>query len=104
MALVKKLFTYVADVIPTNIPGLLGCRDMAKLDVHYSVKTGSFVLPGLGGLNIQASPGTEIIPMTREGEWCHWFLPCCQHLEQSWAQVPEAVQLRSLRKVLSKSH
>ena len=85
----KRTFTYTADVIPSpNVPALLGLRDMSDLDVHISVKSGAFILPGPGGLKPAASPGTEIVAMRRTNEDHHWFLPVNQHLSSKWLAAP----------------
>ena len=60
---------------------------MAALDVHYSVRDGTFIIPGPGGLNLAASPGTEIVPMRRIDEKHHWFLPVSQHLYRTWLSI-----------------
>ena len=80
MSVGKRHYDYIADVVEgpsSGIPALMGTNDMSKLDVHYSVKTGAFIIPGPGGLDLGASPGTEIIQMRREGMHHHWF---CQSL------------------------
>ena len=65
----KRPYVYTVDVVEgasANVPALTGTTDMSKLDVYYSVRTGSFVIPGPGGIDLGASPGTEIVQMRRK--------------------------------------
>lgn len=85
----KRCFTYTADVIPSpNVPALMGLHDMAALDVHFAVKSGTFIIPGPGGLRWNASPGTESVQMRRVSENHHWFLPANQQLKKTWLSLP----------------
>ena len=96
MTIGKKHHDYVAQVLEgysSRIPALTGCRDMSKLDIHYSVRTGAFIVPGPGGLNLGASPGTEIVQMRRQYESSHWFLPVGGHLYKTWFDLPEEVKI-----------
>ena len=91
----KRSYTYTADVLPCpSVPALMGVQDMAALDVHYSVRAGTFIIPGPGGLNLAASPGTEIVPMKRIDEKHHWFLPVSQHLCKTWLSISPALRDR----------
>ena len=70
MTLGRRSYVYTADVLEgSNVPALMGLLDMSKLDVHYSVRTGSFIIPGPGGVNLQASPGTTEVNMNRDTHW-----------------------------------
>ena len=54
------------------MPFLFGLNDMAALDVHFCCRSGSFIIPGPGGLKVEASPGTTRIQMDKCN---HWHLP-----------------------------
>ena len=102
MSIGNQKYTYIADVLDgpsAGIPALMGVRDMSALNIHVSVRDGSFVIPGPGGLNIGASPGTEIIQMRRAGEAKHWFLPVADHLKKTWAAAPEKQKIRLLKRI-----
>ena len=72
-----------------NVPALFGKRLMQDLCVHICVKTGRFIIPGPGGLNIEASPGTEMIQMLADPRPTeHWMLPVDVELHKKHL-VPE---------------
>ena len=104
MTLGKVPYIYKADVLEgpsAHIPALMGCNDMSKLNVHYSVRTGSFIIPGPGGLQVGASPGTEFVQMRRRGEAFHWMLPVNEHLRKNWLALPAKKQETILRQIQS---
>ena len=96
----KRGYTYTADVLPCpNVPALMGLRDMAALDVYYSVRHGTFILPGPGGLNLAASPGTEVVNMRRIDENHHWFLPVNTQLAKAWLSYSPEQRAKLYHKV-----
>ena len=62
----------MADVFSSpaqDVPALMGIPGMAALGAFICCKTGNFILPGPGGLKIDASPGTTEINMDKEAHW-----------------------------------
>ena len=89
----------MADVLEgksSGIPAPMGVSDMSALDVYYSVRTGAFIVPGPGGLNLNASPGADIVQMRRRGTHDRWFLPVSEHLYKSWVVLPVEKQISIL--------
>ena len=63
---------YTADVLSTpseNVPALMDIPDMAAMGALIDCRSGNFILPGPGGLEIKASPGTTEVKMQRDTHW-----------------------------------
>ena len=55
----RPLAFYLAGaVLLWQLPFLFGMADMKNVDAHYNCGSGSFIIPGPGGLKLGASPGT----------------------------------------------
>ena len=52
-----------------GVPALMGIPDMASLGAIIDCKRGKSLLPGPGGVQISASPGTSEVQMRRESHW-----------------------------------
>ena len=63
---------YTADMLgppSENVPALIGIPDMAAVGVFIDCRRGKFIIPGPGGLKIEASPGTTEVQMNKESHW-----------------------------------
>ena len=77
---VHRMNVSVLSAPSSGVPCLLGVRDMGKLDIWISTRSGNIYLPGPGGATLQCSPGTEIVQMINKH---HWYLRVCEHLEKT---------------------
>ena len=72
IAIGDRTHIYKADVLSSpaqDVPALMGIPDMAALGALICCKTGRFILPGPGGLELRASPGTTEVRMDKEAHW-----------------------------------
>ena len=52
-----------------NVPALIGIPGMAATGAVIDCKAGNVILPGPGGLEVRASPGTTEVQMHRDTHW-----------------------------------
>ena len=67
-----RIHIYKADILSganENVPALFGIPDMASLNAVICCKTGKFIIPGPGGFEMKASPGTVEATMYRHSHW-----------------------------------